>query len=273
MSDSWAVHGPEIRPQYLLWVSRQGPHREKLPAYLQGTGREVKGPSPGTQALSCQLPGKGRATVHVASTSILSCPGSSTVDLSAAPKDTCAQGSSPATAPNTKPRKQPRGSDTQETGRASAAAQIPEGQVILATLVMLYDLPPLLCPALRPTLFPGWAPNRTPSQLKSLPVRDPHSPHPGEAKPQLLSCHSRSCPTWSSPPFSSSLYASQSSWLTSTHVPVLPRNTFSHCDLSKSPLLQGPVQRPPPSGCFSHCPQPSFMFLCSSDPCGPIYPA
>lgn len=108
LSDSWAVHRPEIRPQYLLWASRQGPHREKLPAYLQGTGREVKGPSPGTQALSCQLPGRGRATVHGVSTSCLSCPGGSTVDLSAAPEDTCAQGS-PETAPNTGPGKQPGG--------------------------------------------------------------------------------------------------------------------------------------------------------------------
>lgn len=73
----------------------------------RGREREVQGLLLGTQAFSMSTAWKGRVTVHTGSTPSPSCPSSCAVNLSATPKDTCAQGSCKAAAPNTGPGGEP----------------------------------------------------------------------------------------------------------------------------------------------------------------------
>lgn len=184
------------------------------------------------------------------------------MNLSAAPKGTCAQGSPPVTATQAVPGEETGALWPRHLGnRRRQSSSDPRGPRSLQPPPAHSSPPsPEACP------FPGLGSKPTPSQPKALPVSEAsRSPKPTGDKPRLLNHHSRPFPMAPSPALGSSLYAS--SW---AH---LPRNTSSYHDLSKSPLLQGPVQRPPPSGCFPNCPQPSCMFLHILDPCNPIDPA
>lgn len=159
------------------WGPGQGRHARMLPAQSQGRGREVKGPSLGAQALSCPLPGRGRATVHMGSTPSPSCPGSLAVNLLA--KGTCVGGSSKA-APQT------RDTDPQETG-LQQQLRPQQDQVILA-LPLAHtpsDLPhvPLSRPEAPSYSWPGLQSKTGVSSRPCLGQRPSTAPTPEKPSP------------------------------------------------------------------------------------------
>lgn len=196
------------------------------------------------------------------------------MNLSATPKDTCARGSSKPTAPNTGPGGEPGGLSTgfrPSRNRVSAAAQTTEGPGHSATRQHSVICPTTRCPPRGLILHPGWAPTPNLSQLKALPGSETlHDPYPRAAKPQLLSCRSRSLPTRPG----SSLHASRSpgalcpAWSRlPARCPSAPDTPSPRHDLPKPPVFQGPVPRPPPSGVFPTVPSPPLGCHLPSLPC------
>lgn len=164
----------------------------------------------------------------------------------------------------------PRGSDAQETGKVSVAAQTPEdpGHAGHPRLT-LYDP---THPSPEAHLTPGLGSTPAPSQPKALPVSETfHGPNPGDARPQLLNCHPKSFPLGPRPP--------------SAHL-SMPVRAPAHLHMcpsspeSPAPALTCPNHLSFKAGCKGHLLQGASPIVpsaapcsCSLDPCDPISPA
>lgn len=129
--------------------------------------------------------------------------------------------------------------------------------------------PTTRCPPVRPHSTPGWAPTPNLSQLKALPGSETlHDPYPRAAKPQLLSCHSRSLPTRPG----SSLHASRSPGALCPAWSRLPTRCPSAPDTPSPPAVTCPNLLSFKAQCQGHLLQ-AFSPLSPAHPWAAIYPA